>query len=52
MSTATVTPTTGKAETTRPGVIGGDLPETMRALVVLWARRLSARDRSRSASHP
>ena len=34
MSTATVTPTTGKAETTRPGVIGGDLPETMRALVV------------------
>ena len=34
MSTATVTPTTGQAETTRPGVIGGDLPETMRALVV------------------
>jgi hypothetical protein len=34
MSTATVTPTAGKAEFTRAGVTGIELPETMRALVV------------------
>lgn len=34
MSTATAAPTTSKAEATRTGVVGGDLPETMRALVV------------------
>ena len=34
MSTATVTPTTGTRRPRRAGATGGDLPETMRALVV------------------